>query len=62
MKSVSAKISEDLFKEIEEIRKGLGIETRNELITRSLALYVWSCRSSASRIRDYPPCCKDEKQ
>ena len=62
MKLVSAKISDDLFGDVEEIRKGLGIETRNELITRSLTLYVWSCRSSANRIRDCPPCCKDGKQ
>jgi len=41
-KMISAKISPDLFDEIEEIRESLRIETRNEIVERALLLYVSS--------------------
>ena len=36
---ISAKISPELLKEMDEIQSGLGIKTRNELIIRAIRLY-----------------------
>lgn len=40
---ISAKIDEELFEEIEYLRKGLGIPTRQEFVERALRLFVFSC-------------------
>lgn len=40
---ISAKISEELLEEIEDLRIALNIPTRQELIERALRLFVYSC-------------------
>lgn len=40
---ISAKISEELFAEIEHLRNALDIHTRQEFIERALRLFVYSC-------------------
>jgi len=41
---ISAKISPDLFEKMEEVRDGLDIPTRNELIIRAIRLYYANYR------------------
>jgi metal-responsive CopG/Arc/MetJ family transcriptional regulator len=46
LRVISAKIPEELFSELEELRRSLRIGTRQELIERSLILYLRSAKAS----------------
>ena len=45
LRVISAKIPADLFSELEDVRASLRIETRQELIERSLLLFLRSVRA-----------------
>jgi hypothetical protein len=52
LRVISAKIPEGLFSELEELRGSLRIGTRQELIERSLILYLRSAKASEQLFTD----------
>jgi Predicted transcriptional regulators containing the CopG/Arc/MetJ DNA-binding domain and a metal-binding domain len=44
VKVISAKVSPELFDKMEEVRDGLGIPTRNEVIIRAIRMYYANYR------------------
>ena len=47
LKVISAKISPDFFDDLEDLRESLHIPTRQELIERSLRLFIHSAREAS---------------
>ena len=45
MKVISAKIPQELFAELEELRKALGFTTRQAIIEHSLRAYLFAVKS-----------------
>ena len=52
LKVISAKISPDFFDDLEDLRESLHIPTRQELIERSLRLYLHSVREASRQYTD----------
>lgn len=52
LKVISAKISSEFFNELEDLRESLHILTRQELIERSLRLFLHSAKEASRQFTD----------